>query len=113
VTLTQVRKHALSLPGVTEEPHFERTSFRVKGKIFLTAKASEGHIHVIVPEQTREPALAMHPDYLSRLLWGGKVVGLRVELPMAQLGVVNYLVEVAWKSKVTRTKDKSSARSRS
>lgn len=110
MTLTQVRKHALSLPGVTEEPHFERTSFRVKGKIFLTAKASENHIHVFVPEQAREPALAMHPEYLSKVLWGGKVVGIRVELPKAQLGVVNDLVEVAWKSKATKTKDKSSAR---
>jgi predicted DNA-binding protein (MmcQ/YjbR family) len=27
---------ALALPNTTEQPHFERTSFRVKKKIFLT-----------------------------------------------------------------------------
>lgn len=110
MTLTQVRRHALSLPDVTEEPHFERTSFRINGKIFLTAKSSELHIHVFVPEQARELALAMHPDYLSKLLWGNKVVGLRVELPKAQLGVVKDLIEIAWQSKATKTKGKSSAR---
>ena len=36
--LTQdfLREYALSLPEVTEEPHFEKTSFRVKKKIFVT-----------------------------------------------------------------------------
>lgn len=31
-----VRMLALALPETTEEPHFEKTSFRVKNKIFLT-----------------------------------------------------------------------------
>jgi hypothetical protein len=34
MTLSQVRRFALSLPETTEEPHFDRTSFRVRGKIF-------------------------------------------------------------------------------
>lgn len=74
MTLSQVRKHALSLSGATEEPHFDRTSFRVKGKIFVTARLSETHIHVFVPEEVRETALAMHSEFVSKLLWGGKVV---------------------------------------
>jgi predicted DNA-binding protein (MmcQ/YjbR family) len=36
VTLETLRTIALSLPEVTEEPHFEKTSFRVKKKIFAT-----------------------------------------------------------------------------
>lgn len=31
-----VRRFSLSLPETTEEPHFEKTSFRVKKKIFAT-----------------------------------------------------------------------------
>jgi len=31
-----LRQTALSLPETTEEPHFEKTSFRVKKKIFAT-----------------------------------------------------------------------------
>ena len=31
-----LRNIALALPETTESPHFDKTSFRVKGKIFLT-----------------------------------------------------------------------------
>jgi hypothetical protein len=113
MTLAQLRKHALSLPGATEESHFERTSFRVNGKIFVTAKPSESHVHVFVPEQDREPALAMHSDYVSKLLWGGKVVGLRVELPKAQPSVVRDLVDIAWKAKAPRKEGVARAGGRS
>ena len=36
VTLETLRKLALSFPETKEEPHFEKTSFRVKKKIFAT-----------------------------------------------------------------------------
>lgn len=36
VTLKTLRNIALSFPETTEEPHFEKTSFRVKKKIFAT-----------------------------------------------------------------------------
>ena len=36
VTIQYIRKLALSFPETTEEPHFEKTSFRVKKKIFAT-----------------------------------------------------------------------------
>jgi len=36
VTLEILRKLALSFPETTEEPHFEKISFRVKKKIFAT-----------------------------------------------------------------------------
>nr|WP_199002980.1 MmcQ/YjbR family DNA-binding protein [Flavobacterium sp. ASV13] len=36
VTIENFRKTALSFPDATEEPHFEKTSFRVKKKIFAT-----------------------------------------------------------------------------
>jgi predicted DNA-binding protein (MmcQ/YjbR family) len=36
VTLETLRKLALSFPETTEEPHFEKISFRVKKKIFAT-----------------------------------------------------------------------------
>jgi hypothetical protein len=103
VTLTQVRKYALSLPEAMEQPHFDRTSFRVRGKIFLTARPSESHVHVFVPGEHREPALAMHPECVAKLLWGGKVVGLRVALPGAPVGVVKDLIRIAWESKAPKS----------
>ncbi|MGV3508016.1 MAG: MmcQ/YjbR family DNA-binding protein [Sphingobacteriaceae bacterium] len=36
VTLDTFRNLALSFPEATEEPHFEKSSFRVKKKIFAT-----------------------------------------------------------------------------
>lgn len=36
VSIHTFRKLALSFPEATEEPHFEKTSFRVKKKIFAT-----------------------------------------------------------------------------
>jgi predicted DNA-binding protein (MmcQ/YjbR family) len=36
VDLKTFKQLALSLPGVEEQPHFEKTSFRVKKKIFAT-----------------------------------------------------------------------------
>jgi predicted DNA-binding protein (MmcQ/YjbR family) len=39
VTLDTFRKLALSFPETTEEPHFEKSSFRVKKKIFATYDA--------------------------------------------------------------------------
>lgn len=36
VTFETLRALALSFPETTEEPHFEKTSFRVKKKIFAT-----------------------------------------------------------------------------
>lgn len=36
VTIDTLRKLALSFPEATEDPHFEKTSFRVRKKIFAT-----------------------------------------------------------------------------
>lgn len=36
VSIDTFRKLALSFPETTEEPHFEKTSFRVRKKIFAT-----------------------------------------------------------------------------
>ena len=112
MTLAQIRKHALSLAGATEEPHFDRTSFRVNGKIFVTARPAESHIHIFVPEELREPALAMHQTFVSKLFWGGKVVGLRVELPKADPVVARDLVTGAWQSKAAKVRSSVRAKSR-
>lgn len=39
INLDSLRTLALSFPETTEEPHFEKISFRVKGKIFVTYDA--------------------------------------------------------------------------
>jgi hypothetical protein len=98
-----VRKFALSLPEVVEAPHHNFNSFRVRGKIFVTAPPDEAHIHVFVSEQQREQALVLYSDFTEKLLWGGKVVGIRIELALANSVAVKRLVYSAWQHKAPVT----------
>ena len=103
MTLNQVRKLALALPETQETPHFHRTSFRVRGKIFVTADPKEAYVHVFVGEDDREPAIATHGDWIEKLMWGGKAVGLRIALGAAERAVVADLIRQAWRCKAPRT----------
>lgn len=94
-----VRKYALSLPEVTEEPHHQSDSFRVKGKIFATVPPEQEYLHVFVSEQSREAALTLYGEFIEKLWWGGRFVGLRVALKSADPSVVRHLVQVAWENK--------------
>jgi hypothetical protein len=102
IKIAQVRRCALSLPGTTEEPHFEYSSFRVRGRIFVTVTPDEQHIHVFVGEADREAALALHGAFLEKLVWGGKVRGLRVRVSEASAAVVIRLVRAAWMHKAPK-----------
>ena len=96
---SRVREYALALADVTEEPHHHLTSFRVRGKIFATAPPEETHVHVFVSEMEREPALALYPEFVEKLFWGGKVQGLRIDLALAKPTVVKRLLGLAWQHK--------------
>jgi len=96
VKLQQARKYALSLPETTEEPHFEYTSFRVRGKIFATAPPSGTHLHIFVEEEQRAPLIAAEPEVFEALHWGLKVVGVRVTLVHANAGTINRLLLQSW-----------------
>jgi hypothetical protein len=98
--LDSIRKFALSLEAVTEEPHHHFSSFRVRGKIFVTIPPGEEFLHVFVDEQGREVALALYSEFVEKLLWGGKVVGLRVSLKVANASVVKSLVMDAYDTRV-------------
>jgi hypothetical protein len=100
----------MSLDAVTEEPHHNYSSFRVRGKIFVTIPPDEEFIHVFVGDEDREPALALYPDFLSKLLWGGKVVGLRVALESAQPAVVKSLLSKAYQARVQKDASPKAAR---
>jgi len=96
VKLIDARRLAMSLPEVTEQPHFESTSFRVKGKIFATAPPGGEYLHIFVAEVDRELPLVMQPGVIEKLWWGGKVRGLRVALHGAKIATVAGLLKKAW-----------------
>ncbi len=97
--MATVRRFALSLADVTEQPHHEYASFRVHGKIFVTVPPAEDVIHVFVGEADRERALAVYPQWTEKLLWGGKVRGLRIALAAAEPSAVKSLVRKACEAK--------------
>lgn len=100
--LEQVRRMAMALPSVSEEPHFNYSSFRVGGKIFATIPPEGGHLHVFVEEEQRQLAIAIEPASMEKLLWGKRVVGLRVHLAKAKAPQVRHLLEQAWSRKAPK-----------
>jgi hypothetical protein len=99
----QVRRIAMALPSVTEEPHFDYSSFRVGRKIFATVPPDGEHLHVFVDEEQRQIALALEPAAVEILPWGKRVVGLRVSLPAVSLALVRKLLTEAWSRKAPKT----------
>ena len=101
--LSHARAFALSLPGTSEEPHFDMTSFRVNGRIFATAPADETRLHIFVDESEIAASVAELPGACEPLLWGQRVRGLRVRLPAAPQERVAELLEESWRRKAPRS----------
>lgn len=102
MNIVDVRTFALSLPEATEAPHFHYASFRVRGKIFVTVPPEETRIHVFLPDPEREIALTLYAAFVEKLLWGGKVVGVRVRLNDAEPDAVQQLIRQAWIAKAPK-----------
>lgn len=100
--LEEVRAFALALPEVTEEPHFEKASFRVRGKIFATMPQGGAYLHVFVDEWAVQSCVTDDPAAYEELTWGGRLAGLRINLGMAQAQPVLELVEEAWRRKAPK-----------
>ena len=100
--IAQVRGFALSLPEVTEEPHFQLASFRIRGKIIATIPPGDAFLHVFVSDEERDLALAMEPGFIEKLYWGERIAGVRVVLAKAKPGVVKRLLVQAWMRKAPK-----------
>lgn len=108
MNVRDVRRFALSLPEVSEEPHFHLTSFRVKGKIFATMPPDGSYLNVFVGDTEREVMTAVDPQVFGALRWGKQIAGLQVRLPAAKGADVKELLRAAWQrkapSKLARTR---------
>lgn len=109
VKLATVRTAALALPYTTEEPHHHFGSFRVRGRIFVTVPPDHEHIHLFVNELDRELAFAAYPEFTEKLLWGGKVVGVRVSLAQAIPAVVKTMVRQAYEYQSAKPPSRASS----
>jgi hypothetical protein len=101
VKLAQVRRLALALPEATEEPHFDLSSFRVKGKIFATVKPDGSFMNVFVDDDQREIMVTVDPKAYESLTWG-KMAYLHVQLAAAKANDVKTLLRAAWERKAPK-----------
>jgi hypothetical protein len=102
--LETARRFALSLPDTTEEPHFEKSSFRVKGKIMATVPLGGKHLHINVEADEGHALCEQLPEAFEPILWGKRpqMEWIRVNLAEADRGVVEELLEDAWRRKAPK-----------
>jgi hypothetical protein len=114
-TADTLRTLALSLEEAHEEPHFERTSFRVGKKIFatMTADGAEAMVKVSPPEKLEALLSAKPKVFFSYGGWTVKGGALGVRLAAVDLGLLKELViashaQIAPKKKATSGKSAKS-----
>jgi len=106
--LDTARRFALSLPDTTEEPHFEKSSFRVKGKVFATVPEGGKLLHVAVEPDEGALLVDEQPEVFEAIRWGkqDRTDWIRVHLAKADRAIVQELLEEAWRRKApTRVRD--------
>ena len=98
MTEAQFRKAALSLPGATESPHFDRTSFRAGTRIFATmTRAGEEAMVRLRPRDKLEGLLQGEPEvFFSYGGWTDRFGSLGIRLPAAPVPLVTQLVRDAF-----------------
>jgi hypothetical protein len=72
LTCDDLRRIALALPEAHEAPHFDATSFRVKGKIFCTMGADLPRATLKFDPEDQRNLVAAHPDAIAPVegYWG-------------------------------------------
>lgn len=99
--LGDARRVALSLPEAVEKPHHGIPSFRVGDKIFATVPDRE-HLHVMVGRDETDMAVSAEPRAYEELRWGERLAGVRVNLAVANVGLLTLLLSEAWRRKAPR-----------
>ncbi|MDP2388637.1 MAG: MmcQ/YjbR family DNA-binding protein [Bacteroidota bacterium] len=71
ISLISFKEIALSLPGTAEEPHFEKTSFRVRKKIFATLDLKK-HLLCVKFTEMEQSVFAYDPTVIYPVpnAWG-------------------------------------------
>jgi hypothetical protein len=85
----------LALPGTYEADHHGRRSFRVgDGKVLATVP-EDGVLNVMVDDDVARSA-AGAPG-VALLWWGQRLSGVRLQLADVEPGLLDELVEAAWR----------------
>jgi hypothetical protein len=98
------RSFALSLPGVHEEPHFERMSFRVGKRIFatMTVDGEEAMVRVGDAELLTSLLSTQAKAFFSYGGWTTRNGSLGVRLSKATRPMIEELLVESWKHSAPR-----------
>jgi hypothetical protein len=98
MTPKALQRLALSLPDAHEEPHLERTSFRVGKKIFATMTPDGKEAMVRVAPDAVDALLATYPDvFFSYGGWTVRNGSLGVRLAKVDSAMMSQLVTDSWR----------------
>jgi hypothetical protein len=67
MTQDEARRLALGLPEAQEQPHFDRASFRVRGKIFATLPPAGDSVVLMLPIEIQSAVMEAHPSKIRPL----------------------------------------------
>jgi hypothetical protein len=102
IHVRDIRALALGLPEATEQDHFGRPSFRVRGKIFATLPDGE-HLNVMINPLDVDGAVNEDPAACEPLYWGKELRGVRVKLRVVSPELTRDLLQAAWRQKAPRS----------
>ena len=81
ITLVEIRRCAMALPEVVEQPHFRLPGFRVADKLLAHLEKGDAHAIVCVEQSEARARAASEPDVYEEVWRDGRIfVGLRVDL---------------------------------
>lgn len=112
VTFKELRALALSLSEVTEEPHFEKTSFRIKGAIFATyeKETALACVKLSLDDQSLFSSANKKMIYPVANWWGTKGWTF-VELTRIEKGHLSELLRAAYAEVNRKKKPRSTTNS--
>lgn len=105
VSVDDFRKLALALDGVTEEPHFDRTSFRANKKIVATLDVKSQLVCLMLDEIQQSIFCAFDPSVIYPVpnKWG-KQGATYVELKRVRKDILRAALNDAYKKATIRKK---------
>ena len=111
ITVEKARLQALALPGVTEAPHFDVTSFRINNKIFATLweKDRKVMVKLSLADQSVFCLLKNKSVYPVPGAWGEQGATF-IELKKINLSILKDALLCAWKNVATPALRKKYAR---
>jgi hypothetical protein len=92
-TLTDVKKIALSLEGVSEVDHWHRPAWRTTKRIFALMRPDGLYLHL--PDERKEFLFAADPKTFVKYIWG-KTANVIVQIDRVSKKELEALLREAW-----------------